>query len=1630
MAELKRNFLKAKMNKDLDERLIPEGEYKDALNVEISTSEGSNSGTAQTLMGNKKWDTTSVNKGSYNQNEDFSYISAQTVGVYKHEEKDHIYNFICGAQDLRDRSFGVAQVSNKTGFKSDRIEQIKPHPTNANLTQTKIVFEDVYEVRHAFTTPSDSNNSFIYTGKPQSVVLNCGATAKSYGGIRVGMRVNAISTTGQDIYGVENEIYVTSITKRSNNPELWDINITDVKSTNIALSQNDIDNGVVIKFTAPRILNFTKGSSQEQEVNNNNDISFTPKNSIITAINVIDDYLFFTDGRNEPKKINIKRSIDGTSRDVNNVIHTTLVVHYKNKKKIPCYAKESHVTVIKKNPLKAMKAITGFNNNSSVLAAVPIVGSYASDLPFGEFSLYTSGEVITAQTASQAATNLYMKIDSIYSNQIELNGTITLTGVTSDISVVFEVVALPSEGVDYFTLNLRGSVPDAPANTSEAWVATIDNRNDLYIDDFIRFAYRYKYVDGETSCISPYSNPAFVPNVYSYSPKKGFNLGMENKLKDITLRDYIEPNIPEDVVEVELIFKTQTTDNFYSFKTISRDLTGGIYTAFDFRDDIRVKKSFFNSQDIVIKEKLSGTTIPSDQITRTFDAVPLTAKSQEVQANRLMFGNYTLDYDLLDSSNARLTPNINSWVASIPALFDSSFASQNVMRATSSSIEAQNYTSTASSWDSNIEINTYVGNDQTPIRVSSEVADPGNNYDDTTHIYTAPLAGEYVFSANAAQVSKVYTAGAGAGELELCDTKLIILKVDDSGEPLFVAFYPSEMPQSSWSSNAVSNEIPPTTITLEQGEKLGLFAIAKKQPSDLTGPVVQNFNFTILNPVLEVLEAPSENQNLIVKQGRASIKSSRSYDVGVVYRDDFGRESTVVISEDQKFTTSKSISRFSNRIWSDIKHNAPYWAKTYKFFVKENSKKFYNLVMEAAFLSVFQDFVYLAFNNVDKDKVTTGDYLILKKKHELNNAVIDDRARYRVVSIIGESSEGVTTGDVDFPDTISASTTEAEGRFFVKIEYEQDNFGEYVADLTLADDQALGSQGSNNGAVFEVERPEPEDLDIFFEVSDTYAVRLDVEHADTHIDLGDQVCVSTVGNYENMNIDHTNKLKVTKIEGAVSNGLLQRQFDVRDAFCVITVDGSIGAAINQGVVIKIIKHDGSSVAAKLGRSIEPGDTEIWLIPEVHPVANSNEGKGLHICLPWFNCYSFGNGVESDTIRDDFNETTLWQYGANVKQIGFKASLIDLEYKRKNEKYNIIYSQIYNEAKGKLSGSNRFNEFLLASDIVKKLNPEYGSVQKLYSRNNDLIALCEDKCLRILSEKDALYNSDGSEQLLARKIVLGQAIPFKGDYGISKNPESFAVDEYRIYFTDKSRGSVLRLSMDGLTNISNIGMKDWFADAMLSSEALVGSFDSNKEEYNITLHEVLNNNNDKNVYTVSFNEAVKGWSSFKSFIQESGITLNNSYFTFKNGYFWKHSNSSALKNNFYDKQYDSTINLIFNSAVSSVKDFKTINYEGTQAKDRFNSGWDVEYVYTDLQEGKPLEFLNKEGKWFSAIKGDYTKHVNEADGGTLQDSNIDFSELSVQGLSNLTSNATLYSGDLPSQGFDLIINAIPQDTQEV
>ena len=421
-------------------------------------------------------------------------------------------------------------------------------------------------------------------------------------------------------------------------------------------------------------------------------------------------------------------------------------------------------------------------------------------------------------------------------------------------------------------------------------------------------------------------------------------------------------------------------------------------------------------------------------------------------------------------------------------------------------------------------------------------------------------------------------------------------------------------------------------------------------------------------------------------------------------------------------------------------------------------------------------------------------------------------------------------------------------------------------------------------------------------------------------------------------------------------------------------------------------------------------------------------------LHWYNCYSFGNGVESNRIRDNFNLPYI-KNGVKV------STTLEGQYKEEHRKHGLIYSGLYNS----ITGLNNLNQFIQAEKITKDINPIYGSIQKLHARDTDLVTLCEDKVLKILANKDALFNADGNPQLTATNKVLGQSIPFVGEYGISKNPESFASESYRAYFSDKVRGVILRLSRDGLTPISDHGMRDWFRDRMkvLSSNTdqdikILGSYDDRQNEYNVTFSP--NNNNlgynvsgsqmqsrsmaanplqedayHSNPITVSFAESSKGWVSFKSFVPENANSANNDYFTFQNGRLWKHhipvmsnvTGKTINYNTFYgeDNFFPSTFTVLLNGIPDTVKSFKTLNYEGSQSRSIKNiednqyhnltnkKGWYVDNIFTNKEQGNLKEFIEKEGKWFNYITG---KSIDTSLDGHLVNG-FDSSAFAVQGL---------------------------------
>ena len=422
--------------------------------------------------------------------------------------------------------------------------------------------------------------------------------------------------------------------------------------------------------------------------------------------------------------------------------------------------------------------------------------------------------------------------------------------------------------------------------------------------------------------------------------------------------------------------------------------------------------------------------------------------------------------------------------------------------------------------------------------------------------------------------------------------------------------------------------------------------------------------------------------------------------------------------------------------------------------------------------------------------------------------------------------------------------------------------------------------------------------------------------------------------------------------------------------------------------------------------------------QTFPIAQIGDDK----TLKWHNCFAFGNGLESNRIRDDFNQVFVDK--------GAKASTVFAEqYQEERRETGMIYSGIFNST----SGINRLNQFIQAEKITKDVNPSYGSIQKLHARDSDLVVLCEDKCLKVLANKDALFNADGNTNVTATSNVLGQSIPFVGDYGISKNPESFACYAFRSYWADKARGAVIRLSRDGITNISDKGMRDYFADNLKGDkyEVLPGGYDEDKDIYNLTLKKT---NNSTTGETISYSEFANGWTSRKSFTPQSSLSINGTYYSMYVGNLWRHNDSSIDYSKFYDSASHASVKFIFNDQPSSIKNFKTLNYEGTDPQQTkyagtiagvsgyagltideviakkptltesdalttsITKGWYCDSITTSEQTGEVKEFKDKEGKWFSSIRN---KSITATD---LQTGDA-AKEFAIQGIGNASSNST-------------------------
>ena len=316
--------------------------------------------------------------------------------------------------------------------------------------------------------------------------------------------------------------------------------------------------------------------------------------------------------------------------------------------------------------------------------------------------------------------------------------------------------------------------------------------------------------------------------------------------------------------------------------------------------------------------------------------------------------------------------------------------------------------------------------------------------------------------------------------------------------------------------------------------------------------------------------------------------------------------------------------------------------------------------------------------------------------------------------------------------------------------------------------------------------------------------------------------------------------------------------------------------------------------------------------------------------------AFSYVIEESRIRGGYNNTTVSN--------GVKAYLVEDEPNASNRINSLIYSGIYNSR----TGVNETNVFSVGEEITKSADPANGSIQRLYAEDTNLLIFQESKVSRALIDKDAIYSAEGGGSITNVNTTIGTIMPYAGKFGISTDPGSFAAYGYRKYFSDKNNNAVLRLSMDGITEISNYGMRDYFRDELNKIDdnngdqgSIVGGWDVHNKQYVLSTKKV----NTTEFNTLCFDEDVLGWTSFFTYNPEQILSLRNKLYTVGTNAdgtvrgIWAHYDETSPRGSFYGTTTKSSITFVFNPKVSMSKVFQTVNYEGS-------NGWQVDSFISD------------------------------------------------------------------------------------
>ena len=524
------------MNKDLDDRLIPNGEYRDAQNISVGKSEDDDIGALETVLGN-----------SLSTDFDLAITSLEIIG-YK------------SIDNLGDNGSIIVFLTNYNDIN----------------TSTPILAPSA-------TTTTGVNDGALTNSI--DLLLTAPNTL-----IKPGMII-----TGT---GVQADVIVDSVTDSSNF---------------VLQAPITIDDAVTLTFTEPKfyIYMFSPSNTATKLVEGTF-LNFSKTNPI-TGVSIIEDLLFWTDNRNQPRKINIGLADNGAY-----------------------YTKESDISVAKYNPYKAIGLLQKVSKTTTTVATSPAT---TTTLAIADTSGITKGMSVIEYGNTTLQPQDYIYVTNIITNtSVTLNTSVT--NIASGDTIYFLATTMTGEDITY---NFNNGSPDT-------WPGDPD-----YLESkFIRLSYRFEFDDGEYSLMAPFTSITFIPKQKGY-----FINGDEDSAYRSTVVEFMENGVqniellipfPDTLNNVQpssgATYKIKALDILY--KESDAVAVKVIDTVnWDDRDEYGntwVSVSTTNIYTYNYQSRKPFRTLPPAQTVRVYDKVPVKAVAQETAGNRIIYGNFLDKY--------------------------------------------------------------------------------------------------------------------------------------------------------------------------------------------------------------------------------------------------------------------------------------------------------------------------------------------------------------------------------------------------------------------------------------------------------------------------------------------------------------------------------------------------------------------------------------------------------------------------------------------------------------------------------------------------------------------------------------------------------------------------------------------------------------------------------------------------------------------------------------------------------------------------------------------------------------------------------------------------------------------------